>query len=80
MKSHDDLKMYTLRHFSFYAGVIVVLGIALGIASNTMEWSYDLKFGAAAITGLAVCAIAMREGLFAPARPSGKPRRHSHRI
>jgi len=42
MKSHDDLKMYTLRHFSFYAGVIVVLGIALGIASNTMEWSYDL--------------------------------------
>jgi hypothetical protein len=79
MKSHDNLKMYTLRHFLFYAGVTVVLGIMLGIASNTMEWSYGLKFAAAATTGLTICGIAMREELFGPVRPSNPSRRRSHR-
>ena len=76
MKPRDDLKMYTLRHFLFYMGVTCVLGTVTGIASHVLDWSNGLNFSVLLVAGLAVSAVAMREGLFAPSRPSDA-RHHS---
>jgi hypothetical protein len=77
MRSNNKLKMYTVRHFLFYMGVTCAVGCVLAIALNVLAWSNGLNFVAAAVTGLAISAFAMREGLFGSPRPADLRPRHS---
>lgn len=78
MKPHNDLKMYTLRHFLFYMGVTCVIGAVIAVAARTMDWSNGLTFVVLLVTGLTISAIAMREGLFGPAQPVDSRHQHRH--
>lgn len=77
VQAHQSLKMYTLRHFLFYMGVAALLGIAIGVAKNTLGWSDGLTFAVAVVAGTVSCTMAVREGLFAPSRRPGQRRRRT---
>jgi uncharacterized membrane protein len=77
MSNRRDTKIYTLRHWLFYAGVIVILGITIGVAHSVMEWSDGLTFAVALVAGTIACMMALREDLLAPPRHSRE--RHNNR-
>jgi hypothetical protein len=70
MKPHEDLKMYTLRHFLFYIGAAAVMGAVVGAASGLLGWSNGLTYGVGLTGALIVGTMAVREGLFGPSQPA----------
>ncbi len=78
MPPHHDTKIYTLRHWLFYAGVIVVLGTAIGAARSVFGWSDGLTFAVGAVAGTVTCTMALREDMLAPPRDPGPP--HNRRV
>ena len=70
MSNHRDSKIYSVRHWLFYTGVIVVLGTAIGAAHARLGWSDGLTFAVGAVTGTITCAMALREDMFGPPRQS----------
>jgi hypothetical protein len=68
MSDHRDSKIYSLRHWLFYTGVIVVLGTAIGAAHSVLGWSDGLTFAVGAVSGTITCMMALRDDLLAPPR------------
>jgi hypothetical protein len=62
MRAHEDLKMYTLRHFLFYMGVSAAA--VIGALASLMNWSIGLIYGVGLSTGAVIVVFALREGLF----------------
>lgn len=74
MRSDQNLKMYTLRHFLFHMGVAGVIGLAIGVAKGEFGWSDGLTFGVAVAALTIASTFAVREGLFGSSRRSGRHR------
>jgi hypothetical protein len=74
MPDHRDSKIYSLRHWLFYTGVIVVLGTAIGAAHSIFEWSDGLTFAVGAVVGTITCIMSLCDDLFAPPRQPGPSR------
>jgi len=77
VKSADDLKMYTLRHFLFYMGMAALAGAVIGALASAMAWSSGLVYGVGLSVGFLIVVFAMREGLFGPPRDGAKRHRHA---
>jgi uncharacterized membrane protein len=71
----DNRKIYTLRHWLFYAGVIVVAGSASGVVVAILELSHGLTLAVGATVGTVICTMALREDLFGPV-PARRERRN----
>jgi uncharacterized membrane protein len=69
MPEHQNRKIYSLRHWLFYAGVIFVLGTSIGAARSIFDWSDGLTFAVGIVAGMIACTMALREDLFEPAPP-----------
>lgn len=66
MSGHKDKKIYTMRHWLFYAGVVFIVGSTVGAAVAILELSDGLTFAIGAVTGTIICLTALREDLFGP--------------
>jgi len=78
MKTTETLKMYTLKHFLFYMGLAAIAGAVIGALANATAWSDGLIYAAGLLIGLAISAIAMREGLFGVSRNRRRAARRRH--
>lgn len=77
MSNHPDRKIYTLRHWLFYAGVVLVVGSAVGMVVAILDLSSGLTFAVGAVTNTIICTMALREDLFGhvPAQRKQRSRR-----
>jgi len=66
MSTHSDRKIYTLRHWLFYAGVVLVVGSVVGAVVAILELSSGLTFAVGGVTSTIICLMALREDLFGP--------------
>lgn len=78
MKATETLKMYTLKHFLLYMGIAAIAGAVIGVLANATAWSDGLIYAAGLLVGLAISAIAMREGLFGAPRNRRRAARRRH--
>ena len=78
MTKRRNLKIYTLRHFLFYMGVICIISMIVIAASEVLDLSYGLSVAILIGAGLLVPTVALRESLFAPAEKSRQ--RHSKHV
>lgn len=78
MEPHDDLKIYTLRHFLFYMGIAALAGAVIGVLAGLMDWSSGLIYGIGLPACTLIVTVALRESLFGPPRHSGEPRHRRH--
>lgn len=72
------MKMLTLRHFLFYMGLACAAGAIIGAAARIMDWSTGLVYAVALPACTLIVIIALREGLFGPARRSEQQQRGRH--
>jgi uncharacterized protein (DUF697 family) len=77
MPNHGSKKIYTPRHWLFYAGVVLVAGSVAGAAVAALNLSSGLTFAVGAVTSTIICTMALREDLFrqAPVRHEQRNRR-----
>jgi hypothetical protein len=74
MRSDQNLKMYTPRHFLFHMGIAGIVGLAIGVAKGQFGWGDGLTFGVAVVAMTIASTFAVREGLFGPSRRSDRRR------
>lgn len=66
MSRHPDKKIYTPRHWLFYAGIFSAVGATVGMAAVTFDWSNGLAFAIGVVACTITSVMALREDLFGP--------------
>ena len=77
MNSRTDPNLFIPRPLA-YTVVVCLAGIAIGLASNLMDWSAGVVYAVGLSVGTVIFLLAIRESLFTPTSELVEKRRRRH--